>query len=122
MKVHDPRAVTLRRDGKGPLKFKGERIGDASRAYELTADNGEPYTLQLSARLFKTTGGKYVVGVEEYDKTNEQYGVRFAETAVTLQELVELLKAKGPSGVDDDILGELFEETEIADQFVEQVD
>ena len=79
------------------------------------------YDLEISARLFKTSGGKYIVGVEEYDKTNEQYEVRFAEVATTLKELGELLQAKGP-GVDDDILCELFEKTEIADQFVEQID
>ena len=68
----------------------------------------------------KRPAARYVIGVEEYDKTNEQYGIRFAEVAATLQELVELLR-KGPN-IDDDILGELFEETEIADQFVEQIE
>jgi hypothetical protein len=117
------RAVTLRRDGKGPLKFSGERIGDARRSRELETDNGEPYTLEISARLFKTTGGKYVVGVEEYDKTNEEYGIRFAEAAATLQELVELIRSRVAGRiVNDDLLGELFEDTEIADQFVEQID
>ena len=116
------RGITLRRDGKNALKFKGERIGAASRVYELQDDNSESYRLEISARLFKTPGGKDVVGVEEYEKTNEQYGIRFAEAAATLKELVELLK--GPNGpkVDDDILGELFEDTEIADQFVERID
>ena len=122
MKIQDQvRAITLRRDGKGALKFKGERIGAATRLRQLQDDREEWYDLEISARLFKTSGGKYVVGVEEYDKTNEQYEVRFAEVATTLKELGELLQAKGP-GVDDDILCELFEKTEIADQFVEQID
>ena len=105
------------------MKFKGERIGDATRAHEFETDNGDPYTLETSARLFKTTGGKYVVGVEEYDKTNEEYGIRFAEAAATLQELVELIRSRVAGRiVNDDILGELFEDTEIADQFVEQIE
>jgi hypothetical protein len=120
MKIDQVKAVTLRRDGKGALKFKGERIGAASRLRQLQDDREEWYASEISARLFRTTGGKYVIGIEEYDRTNEQYGIRFAEVAATLQELVELIR-KGPT-IDDDILCELFEKTEIADQFVEQVD
>ena len=70
----------------------------------------------------RRAAGSYIVGIEEYDKTNEQYGIRFAEAAATLQELVELLKGPQGPNVDDDILGELFEKTEVADQFVEQVE
>jgi hypothetical protein len=125
MNTDKERAITLRRDGKGVLKFKGERIGAARKVSELYDNNDDSYMLETSARLFKTSGGKYVVGVEEYDKTNEQYGIRFAEVATTLQKMVELLKGlKGPKGprIDYDILGELFEDTEFADQFVGQID
>jgi hypothetical protein len=120
---HDQlRTVTLRRDGKGALKFKGQRIGSAGRVHSELVDYDESRVLEIDARLFKTSGGKYVVEVEEFDKTHGRYGIRFAEAAATLEELVGLLKSsKGPN-IDYDILGGLFEGTEVADQFVEQVD
>ena len=59
MKIQDQvRAITLRRDGKGTLKFKGERIGAATRLHRLQDDHEEWYDLEVSARLFKTSGGK----------------------------------------------------------------
>jgi uncharacterized protein YhdP len=117
------RSITLRRDGKGALKFNGERIGSASRTNQIETDKGEDITLETSARLFKTSGGKYVVGIEEYDKTNEQYERRFAEAAASLQELVDALQPLRQRGVvDDDVLGELFEGTEVGEQFIEQID
>ena len=121
-KQKQDRAITLRRDGKNALKFKAERIGAASRHYQYQDDNDDWYTLEVSARLYKTTGGNNVVGVEGYDKTNEQDQTRFAEAASSLKELVELLKGPQGPNVDNDLLGELFEDTEIADQFVEQID
>jgi hypothetical protein len=74
-------AITLRRDEKSPLKFKGELIGTATRLAVNENDDGV-FTEEISARLFRTSGGKYVVGIECYDKTNEQYEDRFAETRV----------------------------------------
>jgi hypothetical protein len=117
------RSITLRRDNKGALKFNGERIGSASRTNQIETDSGENITLDTSARLFKTTGGKYVVGIEAYDKTNEQYGWRFAEAAASLEELVAALEPLKLTGsVDDDILSELFQGTEVEGQFIEQID
>jgi hypothetical protein len=90
---------------------------------QIETDKGEDITLETSARLFKTSGGKYVVGIEEYDKTNEQYERRFAEAAASLQELVDALQPLRQRGVvDDDVLGELFEGTEVGKQFIEQID
>ena len=81
---------------------------------------GEEVTIEVTARLFKTSGGKFVVGVEKYDRTNEQYKCRHAEAHISLDELVALICER--THVDDDILGELFEGTAIADRFVEQID
>ena len=116
--------ITLRRNGKGPLKFKGERIGDASRTFKDELDDEgaalkTPETRELSVRLFRTAGGKYVLGYEEYNRTTEEYVNRDGFAADSLPELLEKIKE---SGLDDDILAEVFEDTEIADQFVEIID
>jgi hypothetical protein len=123
------KAFTLRRNGESPLKFNGERIGSATRTEKTEDDDGEEITVETSARLFKTTGGKYVAGVEEYDKTNEEYLFRWAEVSPTLEDLAKLMSGRVSVGnyiqaqlVDADILAELFEDTEIADQFVEHID
>ena len=78
-----------------------------------------PETRELSVRLFRTVGGKYVLGYEEYNRTTEEYVSRDGFAAESLPELLEKIKE---SGLDDDILAEVFEDTEIADQFVEIVD
>ena len=67
------RPITLRRDKQGALKFNGERIGAATRTETIEAHpqyNGwsEDHTMETSARLFKTASGKYVVGIEIYDR------------------------------------------------------
>jgi hypothetical protein len=114
--------ITLRRDGKGALQFTGERIGHATRTIQVGTDD-EAVTIETSARLFKTPSGKYVAGIEQYDKTNEQYEFRFAEARSTLEELLEVIQSQISMGVvDNDILGELFEGTARADRFIEQVD
>jgi hypothetical protein len=120
--------ITLRRDKKGALKFHGERIGAATRTWGGPGESDEkPEIYELSAKLFKTTGGKYVVGVEVYDRTEERYKCRDAVVNESLDALAELLKGrKVPSDalyyLDDDILGELFEDTEVVGKFVELVD
>jgi len=101
-----------------------ERIGAATRIEEVQASqwNGwdKNQTFETSARLFKTSGGKYVAGVEVYNKTEEHYEFR---NGVANDSLVEQLRDDPFKGwVDEDILGELFESTEKADQFVEQID
>jgi hypothetical protein len=121
------RSITLRRDGYGALRFNGERIGAATRDHESEDDDGKKESFEISARLFKTTGGAYVVGVEVYNRTEERYDSRDGINSTSLADLVAQIKhPKRPGGalgwLDDDILGELFEKTEIADQFVEQID
>jgi hypothetical protein len=113
------KSVTLRRDGKGPLKFTGERIGAATRRQNIDDDNGEQKSYEISARLFRTSSGKYIAGVEVYNKTDEQYDTRDGWCNASL---VELSEAMQNVWLDDDIRAELFEKTEIADQFIETVD
>jgi hypothetical protein len=124
-----PRPITLRRDKKGALKFNGERIGAATRHQDEQDDNEEWRSYEISARLFKTTGGKYVVGVEVYNRTDEHYEARDGIAEESLESLASRIKGRSTHfewsafrWLDDDILGELFESTEIADQFVEQID
>lgn len=125
------KSVTLRRDGKGALKFNGERIGSATRNFTIEDVNDEVKTHQVSARLFKTAGGKYIVGIEAYNRTDEEYGVRYGRAADSLKSLAEGIREDSqprPGGnplsswTDDDLLGELFEDTEIADQFIEHIE
>ncbi len=117
------RPITLRRDGKGALKFNGERIGAATRYSTFEPDNDQvDHTFQISARLFKTSGGKYVVGIEVYDQTEESYDCRDGYVGASLEELVQAIPRGVGSWTDDDLLGELFEDTEMADQFVEHID
>lgn len=136
MKEVSSKPITLRRDGKGPLKFNGERIGSATRRSQSEDNDGEMKSHEISAKLFKTTGGKYVLGVEVYNHTDEQYEAREGWIAGSPEELVELLAPlKSKSGVpitnplyavsdwlDADILAEVFEHTEAGDSFVEHVD
>jgi hypothetical protein len=121
------RLITLRRDKKGALRFNGQRIGAATRNEELVDDDendGNAVSYEISARLFKTAGGKYVAGVEVYNQTEERYAFRDGAASDSLQELASILKetASIRSWLDDDILGELFEDTEIADSFIVHID
>ena len=132
MKKRRPLLGQLRRSRfagikKGALKFNGERIGAATRQQRKQADNEEWETYEISARLYKTTGGKYVAGVEVYNRTDERYASRDGAASDSLESLVKKIKDRMPyspafTWMDDDILGELFEKTEIADQFVEHID
>ena len=120
--------ITLRRDGKGPLKFNGERIGDAKRTYKSEDDSdGVEKSYEISARLYKTASGKCILGVEIYNRTDECYDSRDGWVKESAEELAEEVKAAAPSNgvansLNDDILAELFEKTEIADKFVEHID
>jgi hypothetical protein len=116
------RSITLRRDSEGALKFNGERIGAATRVSTIVDNDGEETTYSISARLFKTSGGKFVMGVEVYNKTDETYESRFGDVGASLEALLEKISRGRDSWTDDDLLGELFESTEIADKFVEHVD
>ena len=87
----------------------------------------KPESYEISARLFKTIGGKYVAGVEVYNRTRERYVSRDGLAHDTLEALArDLVHAmEQPTGfrwLDDDILGELFEDTELADQFIEEIE
>jgi hypothetical protein len=119
--MKDKSAITLRRDKKGALKFKGERIGSAKRNQDIPQeDDGESKSYEISARLFKTAGGKYVLGVEVYNHTDEGYEYRNGFASESLDALAE--NAREDSWLDDDILGELFEDTEISEKFVEHIE
>jgi hypothetical protein len=117
--------ITLRRDGKGPLKFTGERIGDANRTRSIEDDSGDLKSYEISTRLYRTPS-KYVVGIEVYNRTDEKYDTRYGWFGASLEELRQEMKQRSSSGAeawfDDDILAELFEKTEIANHFVEQID
>ena len=115
-----PRSFTLRRDKKGALKFNGERLNSATRNHAKEDDLGETKSYEISARLFKTTGGKYVVGVEVYNRTDEEYLWRDALADDSLKDLAPRCSFGG--WLDDDILGELFEDTDIGDSFMEHID
>ena len=71
----NPKSITFRRDGKGALKFSGERIGSATRE---NVEGNDENRFDIAARLYKTTGGKYVFGVEVYNKTAEHYRAALA--------------------------------------------
>jgi len=115
------KTITLRRDGKGALQFKGERIGSATRTW--TDNDQEPAEIhEVSAKLFRTSGGKYVAGIEDYNKTAEEYHCRCGFADTSLDALSEALRKNSEYSCDDDILGELFEDTEIAQKFVEHID
>ena len=121
------RSITLRRDQKGALKFNGQRVGAATRNQKIEDDDGKMTSYEISARLFKTTGGKYVVGVEVYNQTDERYDSRDGAASDSLEDLVvkithQVHRHGAFVWLDGDILGELFEETEIAHQFVEHID
>jgi hypothetical protein len=125
------KAITLRRDGKGALKFKGERIGDAKRTAKVEDDNNETKSYEISARLYRTATGKHIMGVEVYNRTDECYDSRdgwVKESAAALAQEVKGAEVDrfgsslAANWLDDDILGELFEKTEIADKFVEHID
>ena len=115
--------ITLRRDGKGPLKFNGQRIGDATRNSREEQEDGEMKSFVTSARLFKTGGGKYVLGVEVYNQTDECYDSRFGWVSDSLDGLYQEFKSTLLTGyLNHDLLGEVFEDTELAQQFVEEID
>jgi len=133
------KTITLRRDGKGPLKFSGERMGSATRRFSHSKGDGTYTFYEISARLFRTTGGKYVAGIEVYNRSDEEYvrrsgwiaevvnDQRFTEEANRASMLHNLLdeirddKTVKPY-VDSDLLAELFEDTEIGAELVENVD
>jgi len=116
----NPKSITFRRDGKGALRFSGERIGSATRENVGNDEN----RFDIAARLYKTVGGKYVFGVEVYDKTAEHHELRDCVVAATLEDLWTKVDGIDPDRLwlDDDILGQVFEATELADRFVECVD
>jgi hypothetical protein len=112
--------VTFRRDGKGALKFNGERIGSATRHETGEDDQNEPYRSETSARLYKTLAGEYVLGAEEYDRTNREYVWRDAWIFASITEASASTELRHILG--EDILSELFENTEIAEDFAERID
>jgi len=122
--------ITLCRDGNSPLKFNGERIGDATRDIDREDEQSqEMKSYVISSRLYRSSSGKYVLGAEIYNQTDEKYLARDAWKADSLEELAEKVTSDSEcqrSGVanwlDKDILAELFKDTEIGDQFVEFVD
>jgi hypothetical protein len=120
------KSIMLRRDGKGALKFNGERIGSARRSNTINvADYGQAEdwtTYEVSARLFKTSGGKYVLGIEVYNKTDEEYSTRWGQASDSLDDLAKQAKSEVSNWADDDLLGELYEYTEIADQFIVHIE
>jgi len=120
------KSIMLRRDGKGALKFNGERIGSARRSSTINvADCGQAEdwtTYEVSARLFKTSGGKYVLGIEVYNKTDEEYSTRWGQASDSLDDLARQAKSEVSNWADDDLLGELFEDTEISDQFIVHIE
>lgn len=117
----------LRRDGKSALSFKGKLIGQTSIVREFQDEEGEEQAFNIRARLYRSDGGKYVAEVNAFDQIKEHYCNRNAIAANTLLDLAEDLR-KGAQGggafgwLDDDVLGELFRETEVAHLFIEQVD
>ena len=108
-------------DGKGALKFSGERIGSATRE---NVEGNDENRFDIGARLYQTSGGKYVFGVEVYNKTAERYEFLDGVVAATLEDLWTKVDGIDPHRfwLDDDILGQVFEATELADRFVESVD
>jgi hypothetical protein len=116
------RTITLHRKDDCPLKFEGEHLGSAGTC-EIEFDEHcrgflNEFNLRTSFHLFKTTAGKYVGSVEEYDSTNGHYGLRHAVFADTPEKLFEsMLRLRSEflregyittSVVDSDILRKLF--------------
>jgi hypothetical protein len=115
------RDVTLRRDQWRPLNFNGVKIGSVSRVETSEDDDEVTRKREKSARLYKTSGGKFVMGVEVYNRTDQEYESRKAFKADSLKELVEKGKLS-TVGLTDDMIAELFSDTEIAGSLVERVD
>jgi hypothetical protein len=138
------KTITLRRDGKKPLRFDGERIGDAKRRFSRVspipqeAASGLEVSYEISARLFKANQ-TYIAGIEVYNRSAQEYVLRRGwsvgidvldkNTVETnrrrkvLEDLVKQIRDDDSlkSYVDDDLLAELFEDTEIGEDFVEQI-
>ena len=103
-----------------PLKFNGVKIRSASRSYSYyNNETNQNEISEISAQLFQTAGGKFVAGIEDYNRTTSQYDSRIALKADSLAELAEAIK---PKLNNDDLLAELFESTEIADSLAETVE
>jgi hypothetical protein len=117
------KSITLRRDGKGPLKFKGERIGDASRTQVINDENDhEDRIFEVSARLYQTAASKYALGYEVYNRTDECYDTRNAWAADSLVNLAAMLVPHVRGWLDDDILAEVFQGTAVEDLYAESID
>jgi len=81
--------VTLRRDGKRPLQFQGESIANDSTK---TLNS----TRWTKADVFKTKGGKYVVGIGHitcWEGESEHYS---AESFETLEQVADYLEEQVP--------------------------
>jgi hypothetical protein len=67
--------------------------GAATRTEEIAADSfnnwDENQIFETSARLFKTSGGKYVVGIEVGNKTEDRYEFRNGVVTDSLESLAE---------------------------------
>jgi hypothetical protein len=113
----EPDVYTLRRDGEAPFRFKGVRLGDATRIQDDSDEEGNQKVVEITTRLYRTVGGKFVAGVSVYNRTEEHYEQKAAYKADSLESLAQQMYMW-----DHDILAELFEDTGIADQFVEAVD
>jgi hypothetical protein len=84
-------SMALRRKDDSPLRFKGKQIGQVGTCELVDAGSEDEFNLRTTLRLFKTTGGKYVGSVEEFDTTNRDHGLRHAEFADTPEELFHAL-------------------------------
>ena len=102
------------RDGEAPFKFKGEKIGEASRTFE----NNDGDEVKNTLSLFKTCGGNFVVQVETVNNTEDGWCSRRGYKAESIEAFVETLLGMD---WDKDILFELFEHTD-ADSLTEDID
>ncbi len=115
--------ITLRRDEKRPLKFNGETLRTAIRKFAFEDDDGTKQAYEHEATLYRTETGKYVLEFTIYDETNEKWNCRYGWANADLKALVsEALQEAGNGFLDNDILAEVFEDTELGEQFVEQID
>jgi hypothetical protein len=104
-------SYTLERTGQRPLRFTGELLAEAGTSMNNAASDYSGTTgICHTAKVFRTTAGKYVVGLVTHTAWQGHRDSHQAEVFDTLAELADWLVGSAPARITDELLPALPDE------------
>ena len=103
--------ITIARTGLRPLTFEGELLAEASTSMDRAhPDYSGKIGICHTAKVWRTSGGKFVVNLVRHTAWQGQRDCHEAEVFGTLPRLANWLVENAPARVSDPLLGQLGEE------------